>query len=142
MFVADEAALPGATELTAAWPGLRRVVAMETLRLVENPAPGAPRGVSREVRYHLTSSAAAETDAAAAVRAHWGIERRLHWVLDTGFGEDLARVRGTATVVSARPAPYAARLDGVVVCAKRQGLRSSMALWGWPSTMAWRVAVM
>ena len=93
VFVADAAALPRATELTAAWPGLRRVVAVETKRLVENPAPGAPRGVSREVRYYLTSSAAAETDVAAAVRAHWGIENCLHWVLDTGFGEDLSRVR-------------------------------------------------
>ena len=93
VFVADARELPGATELTAAWTGLRRVIAVETKRLVENPAPGAPRGVSREVRYYLTSSAAAETHIAAAVRAHWGIENRLHWVLDTGFGKDLSRVR-------------------------------------------------
>ena len=93
VFVADAAELSRAAELTAAWPGLRRIVAVETLRLVENPAPGTLRGVSREVRCYLTSSAAAETDAAAAVRAHWGIENRLHWVLDTGFGEDLSRVR-------------------------------------------------
>ena len=93
VFVADAAELPGAAELVAAWPGLRRVIAVETKRLVENPAPGAPRGVSREVRYYLTSSAAAETHIAAAVRAHWGIENQLHWVLDTGFGEDLSRVR-------------------------------------------------
>ena len=93
VFVADATALPGAAELTIAWPGLRRVVAVETKRLVENPAPGAPRGVSREVRYYLTSLAAPEARIAAAVRAHWGIENRLHWVLDTGFGEDLSRVR-------------------------------------------------
>ena len=93
VFVADAAALPTAVDLLAAWPGLRRVVAVETLRLVENPAPGTPRGVSREVRYHLTSSTAPNERIAEAVRAHWGTENRLHWVLDTGFGQDLSRVR-------------------------------------------------
>jgi predicted transposase YbfD/YdcC len=28
-----------------------------------------------------------------AVRAHWGIENRLHWVLDVAFDEDDCRVR-------------------------------------------------
>ena len=28
-----------------------------------------------------------------AVRAHWGVENRLHWVLDVIFREDLARFR-------------------------------------------------
>jgi hypothetical protein len=27
------------------------------------------------------------------VRQHWGIENKLHWVLDAGFGEDLSRKR-------------------------------------------------
>src|SRR3546814_18984862 len=30
---------------------------------------------------------------AHAVRAHWGIENRLHWVLDVVFHDDLARLR-------------------------------------------------
>ena len=28
-----------------------------------------------------------------AVRAHWGIENWLHWVLDVGFGKDASTVR-------------------------------------------------
>ncbi len=27
------------------------------------------------------------------IRQHWGIENKLHWVLDVGFGEDLDRKR-------------------------------------------------
>ena len=93
VFVADAQELPDAAELVAAWPGLRRVVAVEAIRSVANPAPGAPQGVSCQIRYYLTSSAAPEERVAAAVRAHWAIENRLHWVLDTGFGEDHSRVR-------------------------------------------------
>ena len=93
VFVADAKGLPDAAELVAAWPGLRRMVAVEAIRSVRNPALNAPRGVSCQIRYYLTSSAALEPRVAAAVRAHWAIENRLHWVLDTGFGEDLSRVR-------------------------------------------------
>jgi predicted transposase YbfD/YdcC len=29
----------------------------------------------------------------SVIRQHWGIESKLHWVLDVGFGEDLDRKR-------------------------------------------------
>jgi predicted transposase YbfD/YdcC len=32
-------------------------------------------------------------DFAKAARAHWGIESRLHWVLDVVFHDDLMRLR-------------------------------------------------
>jgi predicted transposase YbfD/YdcC len=43
--------------------------------------------------YYLSSAKLDATTFAAAVRAHWGIENRLHWVLDVVFHDDLARLR-------------------------------------------------
>jgi predicted transposase YbfD/YdcC len=47
----------------------------------------------RERRYYLCSTKLDAKTFARAVRAHWGIENRLHWVLDVVFHDDLARLR-------------------------------------------------
>ena len=49
--------------------------------------------VERERRYYLSSATLDAASFARAVRAHWGIENRLHWVLDVVFRDDLARLR-------------------------------------------------
>src|ERR1700686_324377 len=49
--------------------------------------------VARERRYYLSSTTLDAKTFAAAVRAHWGVENRLHWVLDVVFHDDLARLR-------------------------------------------------
>ncbi len=46
-----------------------------------------------ETRYYLCSLAMCAWMFARAVRAHWGVENRLHWVLDVIFRDDLARFR-------------------------------------------------
>lgn len=46
-----------------------------------------------ETRYYLCSLAMCASMFARAVRAHWGVENRLHWVLDVIFRDDLARFR-------------------------------------------------
>lgn len=46
-----------------------------------------------ERRYSLSSTPLDAETFARAVRAHWGIENRLHWVLDVVFHDDLARLR-------------------------------------------------
>lgn len=49
--------------------------------------------LSHERRYYLSSTPLDAKAFATAVRAHWGIENRLHWVLDVVFHDDLARLR-------------------------------------------------
>ena len=46
-----------------------------------------------ERRYYLCSAKLDAKAFAYAVRAHWGVENRLHWVLDVVFHDDLARLR-------------------------------------------------
>lgn len=72
----------------AAWPGVR------SLCLVEGrcqPAGGGPESVER--RYFLSSLPANAEHLLAAVRNHWAIENKLHWMLDVHFDEDRCRVR-------------------------------------------------
>lgn len=67
------------------WVGLRAIGMVEAERREAGK-------VSRERRYYLTSVGEAATFG-KAVRAHWGIENGLHWVLDVAFREDDCRVR-------------------------------------------------
>lgn len=69
-----------------AFPGLAMIgmVESETER-------GGKTG--RERRYFLGSARLDAATFARAVRGHWGIENRLHWVLDVVFRDDLARLR-------------------------------------------------
>ena len=63
--------------------------------------------ISRARRYYLSSAALGAAQFGRAVRAHWGIENRLHWVLDVVFHDDLMRLRtdsGPANMATIRHA--------------------------------------
>ena len=74
----------------AQWAGLQSIGRVESVRTT-------PNGTTRQVRYFLTSlSGHTHKDLrlfARAARQHWGIENRLHWVLDIAFREDGCRLR-------------------------------------------------
>ena len=62
---------------------------MKTPAVVENI--GAKTTVER--RYYLSSLPLGIEVFARAVRGHWGVENKLHWVLDVCFREDQSRAR-------------------------------------------------
>lgn len=71
---------------TEAWPGLRSVALIESERRIGDE-------VTVEPRYYLSSLPPDATALGRAIRDHWGIENRLHWVLDIAFREDDSRFR-------------------------------------------------
>jgi predicted transposase YbfD/YdcC len=77
----------GWLKIADAWPGLKTVVCVEAQRLVIG------QGQSVERRYFISSLAADAEALGQTIRDHWGIENRLHHVLDVSFHEDACRVR-------------------------------------------------
>lgn len=75
------------------WPGLKSVLAVETIRSVK----GSDK-TDAEIRYFLSSSMEPPDVLAKAIRRHWQIENGLHWVLDVTFNEDHCRIRDRTAV--------------------------------------------
>jgi predicted transposase YbfD/YdcC len=68
------------------WEGLKTIGLVEAEREVDGKK-------TVERRYYLSSLPLGVETFARAVRGHWGVENKLHWVLDVCFREDQSRAR-------------------------------------------------
>ena len=68
------------------WEGLKSVGVVESTREVDGVK-------TTERRYYLASIPLNVELFARAVRSHWGVENKLHWVMDVCFHEDQSRAR-------------------------------------------------
>ena len=72
------------------WPGLKAIGAVRRTRQFKGANAGPPK---TETAYYLLSEPITPERLNQNARDHWGVENRLHWVLDVDMNEDLARNR-------------------------------------------------
>ncbi len=68
------------------WPGLKSFAVLESERQIDGKT-------SLERRLYIGSLSPDAERMAAAVRAHWPVENRLHWCMDIAFNDDQMRAR-------------------------------------------------
>jgi predicted transposase YbfD/YdcC len=72
---------------TEDWPNCKTVAMVASLRQMGDKTSDL------EQRYYITSRDMTPEALAKAVRAHWAVENKLHWMLDVNFGEDACMVK-------------------------------------------------
>jgi predicted transposase YbfD/YdcC len=69
-----------------AWNTIKSIGVVESIRTIGET-------VTTEQRYYVSSLPPDPVVLGSSVRAHWGIENSLHYVLDVAFGEDACRIK-------------------------------------------------
>ena len=73
-------------EQLESWIDLKTLVCVKSTRTHKGKT-------THEMRYYMSSLVSNAQRLAQIVRAHWGVENKLHWHLDVSFGEDLCKIR-------------------------------------------------
>jgi predicted transposase YbfD/YdcC len=68
-----------------AWAGAQSLIAVETIASKNNDPESK---VTAQWRYYLSSYPHTHPKIPEYIRHHWGIENKLHWILDVQFKED------------------------------------------------------
>ena len=67
------------------WSNARTVIAVETISSKDSDQE---RNVKAQWRYYLSNHKCTDENLPSYIRNHWGIENKLHWVLDVHLKED------------------------------------------------------
>lgn len=68
------------------WQDLKTIMCVKSTRTVD-------KATSTELRFYISSKGASAESFGKDIRSHWGIENKVHHVLDVTYHEDICRVR-------------------------------------------------
>ena len=105
------------------WTGLNTIIMVLSTRETD-------KGTKQVRRFYISSLPADAEKLANAIRAHWGVENSLHWVLDVNFRDDDCRIRRKNA-----PANFSAikraTVNALENAPSKESLKSKSLVAGW-----------